>query len=151
MSDFQQALANWQAAATAFIKVIEAVPEELRKKSGVCGVWNCQQVIAHLAGWQREALKRYQDFLEGDTVSITYDLDAYNASSVAALKLLNWYETLDTFKFTFDDLNRLATTLTSQQVEQNPLYTEWLIGVGDDLVTHTAEIEQWLAAQRIKT
>ena len=144
---YQDALRQWQHAAAEFLKTVENIPYERRQVVGVCGAWSIQQIVAHLAGWQREALRRYQECLAGDTTSRTYDLDAFNASSVAALKLLNWYETLDTFRFTFEDLNKKAQQLTETQLSQTPVYEEWLTGIGNDLVEHTTQIVKWLAAQ----
>lgn len=147
---FEEARQHWQRAAAEFLKTVENIPYELRQQPGACGTWSVQQVVAHLAGWQREALRRYGDCLAGDTTSRTYDLDAFNASSVAALKLLNWYETLDTFRFTVEDLNQQAQQLTAEQISQTPVYEEWLTGIGNDLVQHTTAIQAWLATQEKK-
>lgn len=145
---FKEALDRWLTAADNFLKTVETLPYDLRKTSGVCGEWSCQQIVAHLAGWQREALKRYGDFKAGDTISITYDIDRFNAGSVEALKLLNWYEVLDTFRFTRDDLARAAQELSPDQILKNPMYEEWLVGIETDLIAHTQEIQQWLIAQK---
>ena len=141
---FKVRLQAWRQAAADFTKLAESVPYELRQKEGVCGEWSCQQIVAHLAGWQREALKRYEDFHRGDRSSQTYNVDAFNASSVAALKLLSWSEVLDTFRFTSEDLARRAEALSDEETEANPGYEEWLVGLRDDLLRHTSEIQQWL-------
>lgn len=145
---FSDALHRWSQAADHFLQVVEGVPYVLRAKSGACGDWSVQQVVAHLAGWQREALRRYEIFQTGDYESIKYDIDDFNAKSVAALKLLSWHEVLDTFRFTREDLQTVAESLAPQAVENNPLYEQWLVGIGEDLEEHTAQLEQWLQAQK---
>jgi uncharacterized protein (TIGR03083 family) len=144
---FQEVFKTWQQAADHFLNLLAAIPFEKCTQSGVCGGWSCQQIVAHLAGWQREALKRYRDFLAGDTRSQNYDIDAFNASSVSAMKLLGWSEVVDTFRFTRDDLAQAALALTPEQISHNPLYAEWLIGLGRDLIEHTQQIKNWLEAQ----
>ena len=141
---FEETLKSWQQAASDFIKVAESVPYDLRQISGVCGEWSCQQIVAHLAGWQREALKRYGDFQRGQAPTIQYDADTFNTSSIEALKLFSWYEVLDTFRFTTEDLAKTAKALTPDQIAANTGYEEWLAGLSKDLNEHMTEIREWL-------
>lgn len=139
--ELQHSLNNWQASNEAFLALIGTLPRTLREKEGACGVWTPKQVIAHLAGWQREALKRYEMFAKGETTSIRYDVDKFNADSVAALKLLSWYETIETFEHTCDDLQAF--------VETNPNRKQrgWLKALDRDLREHTEELRQWMTDQ----
>jgi hypothetical protein len=140
-------LQEWRSATKYFRAVVERIPEDRRKTPGVCGVWNAQQVIAHLAGWQREALKRYRDFQRGDSTNTTYDVDAFNTASIEALKLLNWRETLETYRYTCEDLDEMASRLTTQDLT-DPRYEEWLIALARENHEHAIQIETWLATER---
>lgn len=145
---FADKLREWQQAADHFLSVVEGIPPAYRSQAGACGHWNVQQVVAHLAGWQREALKHYQHLLAGDLSGRRYDLDAFNAGSVNALKLLGWHDVLDTFRFTRDDLLAAAQGLTEAQLAETPFYGRWLDALSKDLSTHSQEIEAWLLAQQ---
>ena len=144
---FDQVLHDWRKAADKFQNIVDGVPHDLRTKPGVCGEWNCQQVIAHLAGWQREAFRRFEIFRTGDYTSITYDEDAFNADSVEALKLLGWSDVVDTFRFTCDDLEKISKLLSSDEIEANSMYAEWLTSLTRELQNHGKEIEEWLVMQ----
>ncbi len=145
---FEKSYAAWQSAHHDFSQVVKAIPAELRKKAGVCGEWSCQQIVAHLAGWQREALKRYRDFQQGDSSNIRYEIDQFNASSVAALKLFNWKETLETFADTCEDLELQVGQLSPETTAQDARYAQWMIGLARDLREHTQQIKDWLVEQK---
>jgi Mycothiol maleylpyruvate isomerase N-terminal domain len=123
-----------------FEDTLKTVPEDRRKIAGTCGVWTVQQVIAHLAGWQREALKRYRDFEKGDPSTMTYDIDAFNAASIAALSLLNWRETLDTYRYTCEDLKAAAEHIS----QIDPRHEEWMRELARENRDHAEEIKLWL-------
>jgi hypothetical protein len=142
----EQTLQAWRLATARLLAAVEQIPEDRHKTPGVCGYWNAQQVIAHLAGWQREALKRYRDFQQGDRTNAIYDMDAFNASSVEALKLLNWQETLDTYRYTCEDLDEMASRLSEDDLS-DPRYEEWLTALTRENNEHAAQIETWLAGK----
>lgn len=142
---FEETLQHFQDAFRQCWELAQQVPDDKRKTGGVCGEWSTQQIIAHFAGWNREALKRYGDYQRGDTTNDRYDFDAFNAGSVAALSLLNWRETLETWQQTFDDLCAAAKSLTPEQIQSDKRYRLWLESLTEDMHEHRAQIETWLA------
>jgi hypothetical protein len=131
---------EWQQASDIFLKVINTIPDNQRKAPGVCGEWSCQQIIAHLAGWQREATRRFEAFQQGDPSNATYDIVTFNATSVEALKLFNWKETVETLVYTCDDMQALY----KQRPSDDPRYDEWFIAMTKEFKLHTAQIQAWL-------
>lgn len=141
---FSNILHQWQRTTDQFIQLMEVVPEGQRKISGVCGIWNIQQIVAHLAGWQREALTRFTAFQARDTSDKQYDIDQFNADSVAALRLLNWQETLETYRYTCDDLRQAAQALSDEVIRAEPRYEIWLAALARDTHDHADQIRLWL-------
>jgi hypothetical protein len=142
-----ESLARWQAASQAFRELVLSVPAPQATLAGVSGIWSVKQIVAHIAGWQREAYRRFQDYQRGLPVTEAYDDNAFNASSVNALRLLNWRETLETYEQTQTDLANLALSLHEEEADRAP-YSEWLWDLANDLDEHGQEIRAWLAAQR---
>jgi len=138
-----ESLARWQASSQAFHDLLQRVPETHSALAGVSGIWSVKQIVAHIAGWQREAYRRFQDYQRGLPVAEAYDDNAFNASSVNALRLLNWRETLETYEQTQADLSALALSL--HEDDRAP-YGEWLWDLADDLDEHGQEIQAWLEA-----
>ena len=145
---FSDVFENWQQAYHEFRDAVSQVPAEFQKTPGICAERSVREVIGLLAGWQREALRRYQDFQNGDTSNKIYDADRFNADSISALSLLNWREVVETFQFTCEDLENTIQQLPLEQVESDPRYTEWLVGITADLETHTTQIKSWLLARK---
>ncbi len=139
---FAQALADWQAAQTDWRAALQAIPVEKTDIPGVCGAWDIKQIVAHLAGWQREAYTHWQH--RNPRHLPDYDIDDFNAKSVSALSLLNWYETLDTFRFTCEDMAAEAAKVDEATAADYPLYAEWLSELAKDIRAHHAEIDTWL-------
>lgn len=145
---FSEAFENWQRAYHQFCDSVSQIPSEFQKTPGICGEQSAKEVIAQLSGWQREALRRYQDFQNGDTSNKTYNADKFNADSISALSLLNWREVFETLQFTCEDLENTIQQLSSEQREHDPRYADWLVGITDDLEMHTMQIKSWLLARK---
>lgn len=142
----QATLQDWQDQNQAMLQILNGLPAEKTNISGVCGEWGIKQIVAHLAGWYREAFKRFEAFAEGDTTDKRYDIDKFNDDSVAALRLLNWRETLDTFQTTYDDLTQAAQALPPD-VNRLDDHLWWLRELARDVGDHRVEIETWLAEE----
>lgn len=134
---------TWHTTQAAFIALLEPIPPDQTNLGGVCGAWGVKQIVAHLAGWQREAYTHAQH--QSPPHRKTYDADDFNAKSVAALSLLNWAETLATFRYTSEDFTALLTGLDDTTLQTYPLYGQWLDALAADIRLHHDQIETWLA------
>lgn len=144
---FQEQYQDWQQATAYYTKLLQSVPANLQTQPGACGDWSSKELTAHFAGWNREALRRFKLYLEGQRDPIEYDEDSFNAQSVEALKLFNWRETAETFYQTVDDLNQFATALTPEQIAETKRYGLWFAALAKDLRAHSEELSYWLGEQ----
>jgi hypothetical protein len=53
------------AAHQNLMGVATRLPPELRDKNGVCGEWSPREVIAHMVGWDKEAMYFLSLFADG--------------------------------------------------------------------------------------
>ncbi len=141
---FRDLIAEWQAAYETFLAAVHALPADKRETPGICGVWNARQVVAHLAGWHYEAVRRYAEIAVGDPLNRQYDEDSFNALQVEARAHLTWEQTLDDLREVTDILRAQARELTEQQAVAEPRYAEWLRGLTGDLRHHTEQVRAWL-------
>jgi hypothetical protein len=143
--DFQAAVTRFRAAYDGLFTLVSNYPAALVEKPGACGWWSPRQVLAHLAGWVKEANRRFDAFEAGDSASIAYRdrLDDFNAQSVAARATFTWGETLDELRAGVERLASRATRLTTWQIH-DPRYTEWLVSLQEDCVEHTEQLRAFL-------
>lgn len=146
MSDerpFQALVDEWLDACHTFFAALDALPADCRERAGVCGVWNPRQVVAHLAGWHYEAIRRYAEIMAGDADK-TYDTDAFNAVQVEAREHLTWEQTLDDLREAVDILRMQARDLPEHLATVEPRYAAWLEGLTRDLREHLQQVRGWL-------
>jgi hypothetical protein len=143
-------LNNWQETQTRheqnyrdFLRSVEMLPAALREQPGACGTWSPRQVVAHLAGWYAEAARRYTEMLARPQESKTYDVDAYNAQSVAARASLSWCETLQDLRRQHDALAESVARLPELALATTSGFAEWLDGTGEDCALHAAQLRKW--------
>ena len=142
---------NWQAAQARheqnyldFVSVCETLTPLLHERPGACGTWSPRQVIAHLAGWYSEATRRYAEMLERPQESRPYNIDAFNAQSVAARASLTWDDTLRDLRHRHDALMASAAGLTVQELSATNGFAEWLDSTGEDCAFHAAQLRAWV-------
>lgn len=140
----QTKLDTWQSKTNVMLDLLRQIPLERVKEAGVCGIWSVQQIVAHLAGWNREALSRFKEYQTADFAPKRYDFDSFNASSIEALSLFNWRETLETYQYTVDDLRDYIQGLLPLDLDPNHFYVRWLDGLNEDLDEHGEQIRVWL-------
>jgi DNA polymerase-3 subunit epsilon len=105
-------LARWARAAHEFRLVLDSIPPELRERAGACGTWSPRDVAAHCAGWEWEGARRLRliaaDPHRPDAV---YNIDGFNAASVAVRASQNWSMTLDELAKASQTLGTAAAVL----------------------------------------
>ena len=134
-------LSCWRRAASAFFALVDSIPVELRDCPGVCGVWSVRDLVAHCAGWEWEAARRLRlvaaDPARPDAV---YDVDRFNAASVAVRTRQDWARTLE-------ELAKATTTLgtAAAALPDDPRTAEWLRGRAADFEEHAEQVRHWIA------
>ncbi|MBN1967230.1 MAG: maleylpyruvate isomerase N-terminal domain-containing protein [Anaerolineae bacterium] len=147
MSDvapFRRLIEQWLAAYDALFAALDALPPVQRETPGLCGEWSARQLVAHLAGWHYEAIRRYAEIVAGDIADRSYDTDAFNALQVEARAHLTWEQTLDDLREAMDIFRAQALNLPGTGT-RDFRYAEWLRGLTADAETHRAQVLAWLA------
>lgn len=136
-------LAELAQAHNAFLMAAFALPPHLRAESGACGAWSPQQIAAHAAAWNDEAVARFNAFHEESAPSKQYDDDAFNASAVAARADLDWDQQITQLNQSYEALLTAASALSRGDFARDERYEEWLRGRIADYQEHTAQLETW--------
>jgi DNA polymerase-3 subunit epsilon len=134
---------EWVRAASVFLNVLEAFPADLRERPGACGVWSARQVAAHCAGWEWEAARRLRLIAADPGIAdAVYDVDGFNAASVAVRARQGWSATLD-------DLTKGSAALgtAAATIPRNARAREWLRRRAADFDTHATGLRCWLASE----
>ena len=132
---------RWAAASNAFLEVIDGVPTALQERPGACGSWSVREVVAHCAGWEWEGARRLRLIAADPTLpDAVYDIDRFNAASVAARARQDWIRCLD-------ELVKASATLAraTSAIPDDARTQEWLLGRAADFEAHTVELRRWLA------
>lgn len=136
-----EALARWSEAVRNFFALLDEVPPGLGERPGACGIWSVKEVVAHLAGWEWETVRRMRLAVANPNLpDAAYDVDGFNAASVAVRSRMSW-------RATVEDLQKasaaLANTATGGEAP-SILKTKWLSRRSADYEAHTVEIRAWL-------
>jgi hypothetical protein len=142
---FSALLHDWLAAYEAFFALLEDFPASERETPNLCGTWTARQVVAHLAGWHYEAIRRFAEFAAGDPLDRTYDVDTYNAIQVEAREHLSWDLTVEDLHDAVDILHMQARDLPEVIASHDSRYAEWIQSLLDDALHHQAQFEAWMA------
>ncbi len=131
-------------ASTQFSRMMHQLAPQHRQQSGVSGWWSPKDVIAHLMGWDA-ALHAFITHPEGFDPEPLYDIQAFNAASVAARHDQSWEATIDEWHHCSSDLHTALTTVTADM----RIYARvcgWVQGRQDDYAHHTRQLEVWIAS-----
>lgn len=140
MDDFVVAVNRFRGAFDALFNVLGNYPPDLRERSGACGAWSPRQVLAHMSGWLNEAHKRYSQFDHGVEGSAHYDIDAFNAQSIAARSDLSWNTTVAELRGLVQDIAARAESIPPEKAAADPRYQEWLDALGRDCNEHLTQL-----------
>lgn len=137
MTDYQTAHARFKQAYDKLLSSVANYPAERRELAGACGTWSVKQILAHCSGWIREAITRYEAYLNGDTSRPRYDFDTFNAASVDSRAAMDWDGTISDLQSTLDELYHKSA--------DHPVITWWLDVLAHDCEEHTKQIEAFKA------
>lgn len=141
MTNLNAHLERFQTAYKDLFHVIRTYPETLREQSGACGFWSPRQVLAHLSGWLVEGDTRFRLYeKEESTAPKRYDMDVFNAESVAARAHLTWEETINELRSNENILvQHVQKVITRGETHVNG-YAKWLDALAEDCEAHTEQI-----------
>ena len=135
------AYARWMRAARAFTTLLDDLPAELRERPGACGDWSVREVVAHCAAWEWEGARRLRLIAADPTLpDAVYNIDGFNAASVAVRARQDWTRTLDELIKASNTLAKAASVRLEDTRTQ-----EWLLGRAADFEEHAEGLQQWLA------
>ena len=127
-----------------FHHIVMQLQPSRREQKGLCGHWSPKKVVAHLAGWDREAARRFHLFMDGPTEDIKYDLDTFNSKSVAERQHMNWEQTLKELDEAHDTLKHAINLVEPKHIKMEDRFFGWLEGRIRDYKEHTIQIETWI-------
>ena len=145
----QTDLRRLRAAYDAFVALCARMSPEVAERAGACGTWSVRAVVAHLAGWDGEAARRFAELTADPTSQMHYAVDETNARWVSERAALDWHATLADLAATFPRLVAAAQAVPDAAYESSNGFQEWMVGCAADYTTHTQEIEQWLRGEQV--
>lgn len=101
-----------------FKNTIDILSQSELEIPNVLGSWSVKEIIAHLSGWETIVLGEIDQILNNvlpDTVGISdEEVDKINITEVEKRKALNFGETLDDWRNTFEKLHNQLKELTEE-------------------------------------
>lgn len=139
---------NLSDAYHRFLETASKLDVSQRTKSGVCGEWSPKDIVAHLVGWDAEALRGFTLFADDQADSFVpidvHKIDEFNAKSVAARQDLSWDDVIGEMKSTFQALQDKIEIVRKKELNADGGFGQWLIGRKDDYEYHSAQLQSWL-------
>ena len=132
-------------AFDTFLAATEQLPPAVRNRPGA-DEWSPRDVVCHVSAWAAEGLSRLRAFRADPALpDRTYDVDAFNASAVAARRHLDWDAALAEARRVHGDLDAFLATVTAEELAASGGYAEWTDGLADHLLEHAVELGSWSA------
>jgi hypothetical protein len=138
---FRALVDEWLAAYDDLYAVLDALTPDQREQPDVWGGWNPRQMVAHLAGWHYEAIRRFSAITAGDPFDPNYNIDQFNTVQVEARAHLDWVLTLDDLREVIDILREQAYDVPEYKAEREPRYAGWLTDLMHHAREHRARIQ----------
>ena len=123
MTARQERIAQFRDDMAHLLSVVTALPAE-RRQASLDGGWTAQDVLAHIAAWDRELVRAVDEVLAEERPSfITYDVDAFNARAVAAMRERPWEATVAELRQAHDRLLAWMADVSDADWERPSAYT----------------------------
>jgi hypothetical protein len=139
---FKANIAEFEAAYHTLFTIAETYPENLRTQAGACGTWSAQDVLAHLAGWIVESLRRYPRYALG-TADMHYNKDAFNEVSIWLRRDRDYETILSELREVAAKLAQMAQTIAEAQLKRDSRYAEWLTTLTHEAHEHATQLEEF--------
>ncbi len=135
---------QFAAAFQSFIDTCSHLDLNLYEQKILAGQWSPKNIVAHMTGWEHEATERFWRFLAGPTEDVTYNVDEFNSRSVAARQHLTWEQTIRELKAARQALQEPLAVVTSDDLERESRFSEWLEAMTRHYAEHTAQLRHFI-------
>ncbi|NPV57727.1 MAG: hypothetical protein HPY76_13810, partial [Anaerolineae bacterium] len=142
VTPFQGNLEAYHRAFGKFINQSSRLSPAQADQPGICGVWSARQVAAHLAGWEHEAARSLTAWLAQLAPMQDYDIDGFNANSVAMRSAWSWEEVLADLRAGHLALQHAVERLMVQHPSDYSIFTTWLGIMAEEFETHAAQLAE---------
>ena len=123
---------NLSDAYQHFLAVASKLDVSQRTQSGVCGEWSPKDVVAHLVGWDTEALRGFTLFADDQADTFVpidvHKIDEFNAQSVTTRQDCSWDDVISEMKTTFQALQAKIEIVQAKELNADGGFGNWLIG-----------------------
>ncbi len=141
--------ADWTALqtrlATAFADFLAACDQldpGLYEQGTIDGQWSLRDVVAHLTGWDHEATERFWRFLAGPTEPVTYNINEFNARSVAARQHLTYSQAVKELRSVHRGFEEAIAAVQPEDLAEQSGFVEWLTELSKHYEEHTAQLKR---------
>jgi hypothetical protein len=122
-----------RALANAHARLLAAETDALD------GSWDAREILAHVAAWEAEAMRRIPLLLSG-APEITYDVDAFNARAVTGVEQQSLREARDQLERVHKDFVRLLEGLDASAFVPGGAAHEWTAAQARHSDEHATEL-----------
>ena len=142
MSEEWEALQTHLAAAfNGFLETCNQFDPGLYEQPIIDNQWSVKDIVAHLTAWDHEATERFWRFLAGPTEDITYNVDEFNARSVAARQHFSYNQAIKEWKNVHNGLEEAIAAVQPEDLETESRFVEWLQAISKHYAEHTAQLK----------
>lgn len=129
-----------------FVRVCEHLSPDLYEKSGACGEWSPRQVVAHIIGWDVEAVHYLARFASdnGESYNPNFDVDEFNARSVGKRVDSSWEACLAELSRAHAAIQQIVRLIDAQGRDPSSGFARGLAGRIADYKLHTDQLAVWL-------
>lgn len=135
-----------------FMKLLESLNED-DWKIKVNSDWTIKDVISHLVGWEREAVKALEEewkTKEKPLFLLTEDFNEFNKKNVEHYKRYNSRELLDEWKKLQNILDEKINEIGEENLRKEPELYDWVFDEGEEnhYKEHYEQIKKVLGNER---
>ena len=109
-----------------FIQLVNKLNPDIREGVIDKSAWSPKDVLSHIVGWDVEVVKKFNDFIVNPDADEEYDIDAFNAKSVADRKGKSWNDVMNEFKSVQVKLSNVVNDLSKDNINSDPRFIEWV-------------------------
>ncbi len=132
--------AELEEAGTAFNEAAVLGIQQGHENELVCGEWTLKDVMAHIIGWDREAVSRFEQFLLGAAEDLSYDIDSFNQRWVNEFNSFSRDQVLEELRSGQEQLQQLCSDIDREHILRDARYCEWLEALRDHYRHHTGQL-----------
>ncbi len=137
--------ARLTAAFNGFLAACNQLDQRLYEQPIIGDQWSVKDIVAHLTGWDHEATERFWRFLAGPTEDITYNVDEFNARSVAARQHFSYNQAIKEWSSVHKGLEEAIAAVQPEDLEHEGRFVEWLQAISRHYEEHTAQLKSMVS------